>query len=428
MKDISVIVKYFVLFKSLQLIIVYFTPVQFDTSSQLIIEKYRNDKLQVLSDWKLPFQISDSILSNIIDKFITWDAVYFSDLFLNDIKYEHQFVFCPLWWRIIKWIPIGEGNYYKKLMLGMLCSNICHLGTCIILYYLTFEMFKTSSLFTKTLREFSLISSIIYIISPAGIFLTASYSESPCALFSMASIYLREISINRENFNHLNSKNSLKTHWIYKVTYLLSGTMVSIAYGIRGNCLLLGAMFLFDLYEFGIRNRDITDSILSLASGGQIFVSIIALNWYTYAIFCPARGEWCQSWIPSLFSYAQSHYWNVGFFNYWSLANIPNFLFALPTIVLTLQSFKHFTEEKPVKNLLPVMIVNGMLLVGAVFWWHVQILTRISSFLPLMYWFVASMWISDSPTYKRYSENTMKFMIGWNLIQTSMFAAFLPPA
>lgn len=428
MKDISIIAKYFLLFKSIQLIVVYFTPVQFDTSSQLIAEKYQDDRLQVIGDWNLPFQIGDSILSNIIDKFITWDAVYFSDLFVNDIKYEHQFVFCPLLWRMIKCIPIGGTNFYKKLMLGMLCSNICHFGTCIILYYLTFEMFKTSSLFAKSLLRFSLVSSIIYIISPAGIFLTASYSEGPCAFFSMVSIYLREISINRENFDLLNSKTSLKTNWIYKVTYILSGTMVSIAYGIRINCLLLGSMFLFDLYEFGIRNRDITDSIFPLISGGQLFVSIVALNWYTYAIFCPARGEWCQQWIPSLFSYAQSHYWNVGFLSYWSFANIPNFLFALPTILLTLQSFKHFTQEKPVKNLLPIMIVNGILLVGGLFWWHVQILTRISSFLPLMYWFVASLWISENMVYKKYSEYVMKFMIGWNLIQASMFAAFLPPA
>lgn len=428
MKDISIIVKYFVLFKSIQLAIVYFTPVQFDTSSQLLIEKYKHDKLQAINDWHIPSLIGESIISNLIDKFITWDAVYFTDLFINEIKYEHQFVFCPLWWRLIKWIPFGETNFYKKLILGILCSNACHLGTCITLYYLTFEIFKTSSLYNKNLSKLSLVSAIIYIISPAGIFLTAPYSESPCAFLSMGALLLREISIDRENFSHLSSKNSLKSPWVYKVSYLLAGTMVSMAYGVRSNGLLLGGLFLYDMFEFGIKNGDLSNAMFALASGFQLFLSIVAMNWYTYVIFCPSRGEWCESWMPSLFSYAQSHYWNNGFLTYWTPSNIPNFLFALPTILLTVQSFKFFTAENPVKNLLPIILINGLLLVGGVLWWHVQILTRISSFMPLIYWYIAGLRVSGSESEMKYSEYILKFLLAWNLIQTSMFAAFLPPA
>lgn len=428
MKEIANIIKYFVIFKVFQLLIVYFTPVRFDTSSQQLIELYESHKQEILSDWNFPLRIGDSLISHIVDKFITWDAVYFSDLFINEIKYEHQFVFCPLWWRFIKFIPIGSNNFYKKLVLGIACSNLCHLGSCIVLYYLTIQVFKTSKLFNKKAQRLALVTSLAYVISPAGIFMTAPYSESPCAFFSMGALYLREVSINRENFRHSNSSNSLKAHWVYKVSYLLSGLLVGLAYGIRINCILLGILFVYDLYEFGVKNQDRHDSMFALASGFQLFVSIVISSWYPYSVFCPARGEWCHYWIPSLFQYAQSHYWDNGFLKYWSLANVPNFLFAMPTIVLTAQSIQFFVVDNPTKNVLPLILINALLLVGGVFWGHVQILTRISSFLPMMYWFVASMAVSDTPVYRTYSRYCLQFFIVWSLVQTSLFAAFLPPA
>ena len=418
----------FLLFKIVQVFILCFTPGEFDTSSNFLYESYREDKLQLIDDWLLSSRIGVFILDNIIDKLIRWDVVHIGDMFVNGIKYEHQFVFCPLWWRLIKRIKIGGSNYYKKIVLGTVIANICHFGACIVLYYLTIQVFKTSGIFRSQRYKIALNASFIYIISPAGIFLTAPYAESAAAFCSFLAIYLREVAIDRRVISISGTQETLKKGYGYKTLYLLSGTFTAAAYCMRSNCILLGIMYLIDAYHFAFRRKNLKNLIFAFASGSLLFFALVLLNWYPYSVFCPARGEWCNEWPPLLYKYAQSYYWGNGFLTYWTIPNIPNFLFAAPTIMLTLHSFLYFLLENPVKAILPIMIANICLLVGGIFWMHTQILTRISSSMPLLYWLVACTLVSPNPPHKTYAKYVVTFIISWNLIQTSLFAAFLPPA
>ncbi|KAG9078827.1 ER membrane glycoprotein subunit of the GPI transamidase complex-like protein [Ceratobasidium sp. UAMH 11750] len=43
---------------------------------------------------------------------------------------------------------------------------------------------------------------------------------------------------------------------------------------------------------------------------------------------------WCSARIPSVYTFVQSHYWDVGLWRYWTSAQIPNFLFAAPMLGL----------------------------------------------------------------------------------------------
>jgi phosphatidylinositol glycan class V len=259
------------------------------------------------------------------------------------------------------------------------------------------------------------------IFSPAGIFLTTGYSESLCTFLSLATIYLREWSLTYVDFKQKNNK-SVK----FPVIYILSGTILALNFTVRANAMLLGGLYLHDLYEFTIINHSITNSIWAIVTGSQLFLSILTLNLHSYLIFCPGR-EWCNSMLPLLFSYAQHHYWNVGFLKYWTPNNIPNFLFALPTVIINIASIRYFVNELPrLKKMSSLILVNVLLLLGGVFFWHVQILTRISSFLPLSYWYIAIL-LTNDPSNK-FAKISVYYMIIWTLVQSGLFAGFLPPA
>lgn len=413
----------FLVYKSLQVIILAFVPCQFDTSSQLLLALYGIEKALFIEATPLN---AGELVANTLEKLVVWDNVYFSDLFVNEIRYEHQFVFCPLWWRLVQLVGATPPNFYASLLIGVALANLAHYLAVMVLYYLTLSTFRHLRYLDEIkLKVLAYRSSQLFIISPAGVFLTASYSEALCALLSFLALAMREWSLKRDNYDRPNSKVSIAS----PVLYFVSGSLIAIAYNVRANAVLLGALYLYDLYAIYFQNHSHLEAACCVLTGSQLMVSIIASLAYPYNVFCNAdvnRGEWCQSRIPSIFLYAQAHYWDVGFLRYWTSNNIPNFAFALPTIALSVLAIGYFTVKFPFQNLLPILIVNVVLLIGGVFWWHVQILTRISSFLPLMYWYVASVDVLGGADI-RYDWIVTYFIV-WGLIQTGMFGAFLPPA
>lgn len=417
------LVKTFLVVKLAQVAIVYHTPPPFDTSSQLLLANYTSEKAAFIEALPGPswcHTIAQSLVTNVLDKLVAWDNVYFADLFVNDIRYEHQFVFCPLWWRLIRAIPTGP-TFYDKLAVAVLVANISHLAAAIVLYYLTLATFRSYKFFGSS--SIAHLSSTLFVLSPAGIFLTTSYSESISALLSFVALYLREVAINHEDFTS-RVHGSIRYHAVY----VFSGVFAALAFGQRANCLLLGIAYLYDLYEYGYRAKNLHDAITSVAAGSILFAAFVFSNVYNYLVFCTSHStqKWCSNTIPSLFLYAQGHYWDNGFLKYWTVGNIPNFAFAAPTLLVLFLSYRTFITEFPAKNVLPILQINGAFMVGVIFFWNTQIATRISTFLPLFYWTLAALLLS--PHHKQLARAVVGYMIGWVVLQTSMFAAFLPPA
>ncbi|CAN3366688.1 GPI mannosyltransferase 2 [Diutina catenulata] len=382
--------------KAVQLAIVYVTPLQFDTSSQLVAAAQPQ-----LAPW----------VHRVLDKFITWDAVYFNHLYVDAIHYEHEFVFCPLWWRLIKAVPYGAGDYYKKLVVSLVVSNLFHALGTVVLMRLTQVYFKRPRL--------AHYAGAAFILSPGGVFLTAGYSENFSNFLGLFTIYLHEVSVGA------NYRAKSKWHITSVAGYVASGLVAAANIGVRANTVLVAVVYLYDLYQFGWVDGDVFESFWVLVTGGFSALALLVLNWVPYRLFCPQRGAWCGWTVPSLFSFAQSHYWNVGFLQYWTPNNIPNFLFALPTIVIQVMAIRYFWRMVPTTPRLRwVLVVNVLLLVGGVFFWNVQILTRISSFLPLQFWYVA-MEAMDNTRWGRYM---VLYSLVWIPTQTMLFAAFLPPA
>ncbi|KAM9931716.1 hypothetical protein OXX80_008631 [Metschnikowia pulcherrima] len=160
----------------------------------------------------------------------------------------------------------------------------------------------------------------------------------------------------------------------------------------------------------------------------DLFANGIQYEHHYFSVCPSSRGEWCDYKFPSLFAYAQSHYWGNGFFKYWTTNNVANFLFAAPIIALSGYSVRYFGQTYPVERVLPVSALNMVFLTSLLLFWHVQIITRIHTFLPVVYWLVAGLITQPNARHQRWARVVVTYFVGWNVLQTALFAAFLPPA
>lgn len=185
----------FILIKTLQLVLVYITPRQFDLSS-----------IQI----KL---ISNKILDKIFNRFIHWDNVYFNKLFNIGPTFEHEWVFGPLWWRLINYAPIKN-----KFIFAIIIVQILNYLSMIIIYELTFLKFKN---YRK-----SLLTCIFFIYSPMGLFSIIPYSENLSNFLIIFGLYLYNLNSN--------------------LSYLLSSFIFSLSIMTRSNTIIIGFLFFYD--------------------------------------------------------------------------------------------------------------------------------------------------------------------------------------
>lgn len=265
---------------------------------------------------------------------------------------------------------------------------------------------------------------------------------------------------------------------------------------IRGNGLLSGLVFAWDaltmlprLHHI-IRNRDkeeLTRLSATVAAGTMMAIAFAAPQMLAYREYCTAdtTRPWCSSIPPSIYSFVQAHYWNVGFLRYWTLANLPLFALAFPigwlmteTAIPCLFQPHHINrivngstsadqklqpyppvpatrEEKVFQYVLPRFALPQVVLVGmAATSFHCQIINRLSSGYPTWYFILAieiclNRWDGSKGRDGREGERKeglfrlfgnhdripsarpewiVKAMVGYAVVQGGLYAAFLPPA
>lgn len=461
MGPIAQIFAAFGIVKSIQLVILHLLPTQFDVSSSILLENYCFEK-DILCSINTPYSTLNGhlnvllrlLLDTVVDRLVIWDAVYFSDLFAHGPKFEHQYVFCPLWWRLINLVPAVNGAvFYPRLIVATLVANLAHLGAALVLYSYTLSVFKNARIFNH--KKMALCLLVLFVMTPAAAFMTAPYSEPVAALLSLLCMYFRQLGLGaspivtrkqkqepakdssssdgwNDEFSLNSRKAAPKSVSLIQAPssfrlglYLLSGLFAAISYGFRANCLLLGIFYLYDLAT--LRPFPAYSPVFA---GLLLGLAFVFTQYHNYVSICVGsdRGEWCDSKLPLLFTYAQAHYWNNGFFNYWTPNNIPNFVFGAPTIFLSFISVRYFRSIYPVDRVYPVLIVNSVFIVLLLVMWHVQIVTRIHLFMPIIYWLVGGLLTQPNERHRKWGHYCVGYFVIWNVLQTSLFGAFLPPA
>lgn len=221
---------------------------------------------------------------------------------------------------------------------------------------------------------------------------------------------------------------------------LLAGFWFALATMMRSNGFLSALPFVWDALAAAprlhhvLRNRDVealTHLITTITAGAIVTLGFALPQALAYREFCMGGAEgvprpWCTAIPPSVYSFVQAEYWDVGFLRYWTLSNLPLFALALPigwimveTSLPSLFQAGHIArvvsgsseadrpggklqqghpagipeatkQEKVFTYLLPRLALPQIVLVGmAATGFHVQIINRISSGYPLWYFIIA---------------------------------------
>ncbi|KAK3492232.1 GPI mannosyltransferase 2 [Neurospora hispaniola] len=577
----KIILKSFILWKLFLLLIAVGSTLvndrAYDTSADLLLVG-NAEPLSVNDGNDGVAELLSNFGKRLVTRFTSWDAIYFVSAAKRGYVYEQEWAFGTGLVVCVRGVlkalqtlglplPLATSpTALAEATTALLLSNASHLLASLVLYRLTLLLpFSGSKSSPQKQRKLALLTSLLHIFSPAGLFLSAPYAESSCALFSFLGwwFYAQSCLSDQDGTTAVsdNVEGSEKGSLTLKgdLHLLLAGLSFGLATLFRSNGILNGLPFAWEVLTI-LSGLVITTSeergrgrvpllrtlrrLIALGLGG-IFVaagSIVpqAVAWLRY---CPsgslwllnkflssgsevevsetsggsgsARGygssgvgagvnagagggleelvaqdearEWCAAVVPSIYTFVQKHYWNVGFLRYWTLPNIPLFLLAAPmlailvksaldqlsqqsstaTVPLAMNSDAKSTSSAspdtpssgsvksdeagfiPPPPELPTIAQQRMqILIGsaaaeqvllavlAVSTYHVQIITRISSGYPLWYWWLAQQLIGDGDMQQQQQQQQQKklgkgivvFMVMYAAIQGVLFTSFLPPA
>ncbi|KAF6256425.1 GPI mannosyltransferase 2 [Scenedesmus sp. NREL 46B-D3] len=250
---------------------------------------------------------------------VVWDSVFSHRIAACGYEYEQFFAFFPGFSGLV-WLLRSTGLFagINGFAVASLVLNNCLFLLSVVL------LAKLSDAFLQD-DKLSATAVLVFMLSPASIHNCMAYTE---ALFTAASwlglycLYCRGSSS----------------------TAALAFTLSSAA---RSNG-LLNAGFL--LHEYGKRFLKAWPHskahALWQALQGVISAAVTAAPYFGYMMFgysqfcagvyAEQQRPWCSKVLPSVYGYVQDVYWNVGLLRYYEWNQIPNFLLALPTLIMSL--------------------------------------------------------------------------------------------
>jgi phosphatidylinositol glycan class V len=293
-----------------------------------------------------------------------WDSVYFHHIALHGYLYEQEHAFGPL-------LPLLL-RYFNPILLGC----VCHYIAVIALY--------RASLNATSSERISKIASILHIVSPAGIFLCIGYTEPLFCALTFSGLAM------------LHKRPKLAT----------------FLFGLSG---LTRATGIINVFYFFPKRPDPARLIKAGLSAAIICGPWFLTQIVAYIQYCPGR-PWCTRFPPVIYSFVQDHYWHVGFGRYFTLNNLPLFILSGPSYLLCLASLDvSFTG-----------IQQGLLTFLTFTTAHAQIITRMMSAFPGVYWYLARRVVQENED-KRW-RIVVRLWVLYGLCQAVLFGAFLPPA
>ncbi|EEP80446.1 predicted protein [Uncinocarpus reesii 1704] len=290
---------------------------------------------------------------------------------------------------------------------GIALSHICHYLSVLVLFALTKKVFDGTD---KCARSLPVLAAALHIVCPAGAFLSAPYGEALFSLLNFLGFYIYVLALRDERGGFLFPRD---------VKFVTAGCIFAAATTVRSNGILSGLLFAYDALSSVIeivQARSLKWSgirrLISIVLGGSvILLGTTAPQYIAYSQYCQAASpprSWCTNTFPSIYAWVQSHYW-------WALDP--------PTARGT---HHEFTQACLARLALP----PAMLAVLAITSYHVQIINRVASGYPVLYWWLASAFLGygSKESYLLKPRHVLSGMVMYGIVQASLFASFLPPA
>ncbi|RGP71389.1 gpi mannosyltransferase 2 [Fusarium sporotrichioides] len=359
-----------------------------------------------------------------------WDALYFMHDAAGGKVYEQEWAFGVGMPAAVRSICGLLGLRLWEPLVAIAISHVSHLVAVLALYKLTIVLCND--------RKLAYLASVVHVLSPAGLFISAPYAESPFACMSFIGNLLYATSLK-------NSPDSLKRN----VAVVGAGLSYGVSCTLRSNGLFGGVLLAVEAVKCLLAIRDgftiskVLRLIAPVIGGILVAVGFVAPQVLAWMRYCNGHGEqrpWCASRIPSIYTFVQAEYWDVGFLKYWTPNQIPLFLLAAPMLTILLKSGTE-TMREPSRGLRAMTMgtdeqsrllvrtlaaMQTLLAILAITNYHVQIISRLSSGYPVWYWWVASCLMDKQRQSLGYG--VVVFITMYAAIQGGLFASFLPPA
>ncbi|KAI9675521.1 MAG: ER membrane glycoprotein subunit of the GPI transamidase complex-like protein [Trizodia sp. TS-e1964] len=322
----------------------------YDTSTQLLLDDGKGGH----PNW-------------LVTKLSRWDAIYFGTVASRGYLWEQEWAFGWGFTGLISLIANGELSAtqssftaaltkeafrslypftnskltapHTELVAAIAVAHLAHLASAIVLYHLTIVVFGGFSG-----KKLALISAILHVFSPAGLFLSAPYAESLFSFLAFSGCLLYAKSIRLEAARALEKDFAI----------IASGLLFGLATLMRSNGVLNGLIFLHAVSSElpGLLTLELDISkfrrVMALVLAGLTnALGMLIPQWIAYNIYCKDMGRpWCAKRLPSIYEWVQDHYWNVGLFRYWTLSNAPLFLLSAPMLLILTSSGLHAIRGK----------------------------------------------------------------------------------
>ncbi|KAH9924477.1 glycosyltransferase family 76 protein [Fomitopsis serialis] len=370
-----------------------------------------------------------------IRPFLRWDTFHFAHIARHGYVYEHEWAFFPgaplvmrTVARFLHFVCKDEGqllSYEDLLFGGMVAALSC--GSVINLYRLTLHHMRSPNV--------ALLASLLSLLPSSPVTLRLAPSTEPF-------------------FTYLSYKGML-----YCATgqWLLASGCFAVACMFRSNGIILAGFMIWGmLVEPFLSSRKITITRLlrSVVLTSTILMPFVWHQYSAYIAFCTivTPAPWCSHVPPLIYGYAQSKYWNVGFLQYWTPEQLPNFLIASPPLVLLLSYSGHYLQRALLPRLRASLIsqhipekdgsktqsaspflapsiaphaIHALILtLTLLFAAHTQIVLRLAASMPFTYW--AAAWLLVE--HRRWGMYWVSWSLVWGAVSIILWTTFLPPA
>ncbi|CAK7211173.1 ER membrane glycoprotein subunit of the GPI transamidase complex-like protein [Sporothrix curviconia] len=435
----------------------------YDTSGDLLEAITANASANTLPGHAIPS-------GGIVSRFVSWDAIYYVQAARRGHIYEQEWAFGAALPAVVSFIQstlASLGADVSVPVVAVAYAHFAHLLAVLLLYRLGCQVWIGAAG-----RTVAFVAACLHVLSPAGLFLSAPYAESSCALFSFAGYIAFAAGRKASSTGALSVKGDLLR--------LLAGVYFGVATLFRSNGLLNSMLFAYEAVAGSLMflrqpSLALFRRLVFVGLGGMaVAAGTVVPQTVAYFQFCQAPSgmprenfrPWCTALVPSIYSFVQEHYWGSGrLFGYWTLSNLPLFLLATPMLLVMADSSIDVwvlvaNAAKDAKRkasgggggggngnvpstqkedghgrvfdprlgpLVQCMTAIQFLLATMAFTsYHVQIISRLSSAYPVWYWWLAQ-GLMGGPRSKL-SGGIVVFMVMYASIQGILFASFLPPA
>jgi phosphatidylinositol glycan class V len=427
-----------------------------------------------------------------IEGLTKWDAQYFLEISLDGYVSEQHLAFLPLYPLIISFIrqnlfghtrssfehflptysvqqiPTRDvvsvsslENYIQAALVGVAINNF------ILMPIVCFQLFVLTKLVKKNDDIYSRMVLKWFCFNPASIFFSACYSELLFATLTFTAMLIIEYRSQKYIISHPTTMRSNRhifepLNHLNRLIYIVLPALVplALASATRSNGLLTIGFIIFQFLvkyvAISLTERqfwswltylsvllELAQDILVLVMSSVLAASgYISFQIYSFILFCTGgqnhtkeqtvqpKPFWCDNLLPHPYGHVQAKYWNVGFFKYYEIKQLPNFLLAMPisyiVLVGSLRTSKEFTKtfassfKQQLAYYMQAIFITLLCSVSI----NIQVITRlVASSCPAIYWICAD---TTRASERKGYKLLLAYFSSYFLIGTVLHSNFYP--